>query len=174
MNCADQTAAEVDNEVMSILKECYGEALGLLRENREVMDKIADHLIVKETITGKEFMQIYREAKGLPEPEEKPKEDKVSLEKPTVEATSEPQQQNDVSSVYTGQPKDSGADTNIYGNLDNTNRDNNNSDNTNSDNTNNDSNNNNDSGNNGANNPSDGREYSQFGSAWDQNVNGHR
>jgi cell division protease FtsH len=83
MNCADQTAAEVDNEVMGLLKECYGEALGLLRENREVMDKIADHLIVKETITGKEFMKIYREAKGIPEPETEDKPKPVSLDKST-------------------------------------------------------------------------------------------
>lgn len=54
-----------------MLKECYEEALGLLRENRDVMDKIAAQLIEQETITGKEFMRIYREAKGLPEPEEK-------------------------------------------------------------------------------------------------------
>ena len=54
-----------------MLKVCYEEALGLLRENRDVMDLIAAHLIEKETITGKEFMKIYREAKGLPEPEEK-------------------------------------------------------------------------------------------------------
>jgi cell division protease FtsH len=68
MNCADQTAAAVDDEVMGILKQCYGEALAMLRENREVMDKIAAYLIEQETITGKEFMKIYREAKGLPEP----------------------------------------------------------------------------------------------------------
>ena len=71
LNCADNTAAEIDTEVMNMLKACYEEALGLLRENREVMDQIAAHLIEKETITGKEFMKIYREAKGLPEPEEK-------------------------------------------------------------------------------------------------------
>ncbi len=71
LNCADHTAAEIDAEVMKMLKECYDEALGLLRENKDVMDKLAAHLIEKETITGKEFMQIYREAKGLPEPEEK-------------------------------------------------------------------------------------------------------
>ena len=71
LNCADNTAAEIDTEVMNMLKECYDEALALLRENREVMDKLAAHLIEKETITGKEFMKIYREAKGLPEPEEK-------------------------------------------------------------------------------------------------------
>ncbi len=71
LNCADNTAAEIDTEVMNMLKACYEEALGLLRENRDVMDQIAAHLIEKETITGKEFMKIYREAKGLPEPEEK-------------------------------------------------------------------------------------------------------
>lgn len=71
LNCADNTAAEIDTEVMNMLKECYEEALGLLRENRDVMDKIAAQLIEQETITGKEFMRIYREAKGLPEPEEK-------------------------------------------------------------------------------------------------------
>lgn len=71
LNCADNTAAEIDAEVMKILKEAYDEALALLRDNKDVMDKIAAYLIEKETITGKEFMKIYREEKGLPEPEEK-------------------------------------------------------------------------------------------------------
>ncbi len=75
LNCADNTASEVDAEVMKMLKEAYDEALGLLRENRDVMDKIAEHLIKEETITGKEFMKIFREAKGLPEPEEESKKD---------------------------------------------------------------------------------------------------
>lgn len=70
MNCADATAAAVDEEVMRILKESYEEALRLLRENRQVMDKLAEFLIEKETITGKEFMKIFREIKGIPEPEE--------------------------------------------------------------------------------------------------------
>ena len=70
MNCGDATAAEVDTEVMKILKKSYEEAKRLLSENREVMDKIADFLIQKETITGKEFMKIFREAKGLPDPDE--------------------------------------------------------------------------------------------------------
>jgi len=80
MNCSDRTAADVDTEVMEILKKCYEEALSLLGDNRDVMDKLADFLIEKETITGKEFMKIFREAKGLPEPEEK-KEDSVVAEK---------------------------------------------------------------------------------------------
>ena len=75
MNCGDATAAEVDNEVMKMLKEAYEEAKALLSENRGVMDKIAEFLIEKETITGKEFMKIFREMKGIPEPEEKDKTD---------------------------------------------------------------------------------------------------
>lgn len=70
MNCGDATAAEVDAEVMLMLKNAYAEAKRLLQENREVLDKIAEFLIEKETITGKEFMKIFREVKGLPEPEE--------------------------------------------------------------------------------------------------------
>ncbi|MBQ7839445.1 MAG: ATP-dependent zinc metalloprotease FtsH [Lachnospiraceae bacterium] len=72
MNCSDATAAEIDQEVMKILKECYQEALELLSANREVMDKLAEYLIEKETITGKEFMRIYRQIKGIEEPEETP------------------------------------------------------------------------------------------------------
>ena len=74
MNCSDVTAAEVDAEVMRILKEGYQKAKELLQENRDIMDKIAAHLIEKETITGKEFMQIFRKEKGIPEPEEKNEE----------------------------------------------------------------------------------------------------
>ena len=70
LNCSDKTEAEVDEEVMLILKKAYAEAKRLLSENREAMDKIAEFLIERETITGKEFMKIFREVKGLPEPEE--------------------------------------------------------------------------------------------------------
>jgi len=75
MNCGDATAAEVDQEVMKILKKSYEEAKRLLSENRDAMDKIAEYLIQKETITGKEFMKILREVKGIPEPEEKKPEE---------------------------------------------------------------------------------------------------
>lgn len=68
MNCGDATAAEVDTEVMRILKESYEEAKRLLSENREIMDEIAEFLIQKETITGKEFMEIFRRCKGIEEP----------------------------------------------------------------------------------------------------------
>lgn len=57
--------------MMQILKTAYDKAVELLSENRECLDKIADFLIEKETITGKEFMRIFREVKGIPEPEEK-------------------------------------------------------------------------------------------------------
>ncbi len=71
LNCSDTTAAQIDAEVVAILKESYEKALALLRENRDVMDKLAEFLIEKETITGKQFMEIFRKAKGLPEPEKK-------------------------------------------------------------------------------------------------------
>ena len=65
LNCGEATAAEIDSEVMGMLKAAYEKAKELLSENREVMDKIAEFLIEKETITGKEFMEIFRKAKGL-------------------------------------------------------------------------------------------------------------
>lgn len=74
LNCGDATAGEIDEEVMKMLKSAYAEAKKLLGENREALDKIAAFLIEKETITGKEFMKIFREVKGIPEPEEKESE----------------------------------------------------------------------------------------------------
>ena len=70
LECGDDTATEVDHEVMDLLHRSYEEAKRLLTENRDVMDKIAEFLIEKETITGKEFMKIFRKVKGLPEPDE--------------------------------------------------------------------------------------------------------
>lgn len=64
LNCSEQMAAEVDQEIMRILRESYEEAKRLLTENRDALDKIAEYLIEKETITGKEFMRIFREVKG--------------------------------------------------------------------------------------------------------------
>lgn len=69
LNCADETAAAVDEEVMKIIKESYKEAKTLLKENREILDKIAAYLIEKETITGHEFMEIFCKEKGIPVPE---------------------------------------------------------------------------------------------------------
>ena len=64
LNCSDETAADVDSEVMRILKESYAEAKRLLSENRDCLDKIAEFLIEKETITGKEFMEIFHKVKA--------------------------------------------------------------------------------------------------------------
>ena len=79
LNCGDATAAEIDTEVMKMLKEAYAEAKRLLSENRDAMDQIAAFLIEKETITGKEFMKIFRQVKGIPEPEEGKKEEKSRM-----------------------------------------------------------------------------------------------
>ena len=80
LNCSDVTAAAVDEEVMNILKKCYKEAKKLLQNNCNLMDKLAEHLIEKETITGKEFMEIYRKEKGLPEPDSETKEETEKTE----------------------------------------------------------------------------------------------
>lgn len=77
LNCGDQTATEIDHEVMLLLKKSYEEAKRLLMENREAMDKIAEFLIQKETITGKEFMEIFRRVKGLDENGNKINENKT-------------------------------------------------------------------------------------------------
>ena len=95
LNCSDVTAAEIDQEVMIILKDSYEEAKRLLMENRDALDKIADFLIEKETITGKEFMKIFRKVKGLPEPEEKTAQDdqevqSVQAEKDVPEEPAKP------------------------------------------------------------------------------------
>ena len=74
LNCADETAAKIDEEVAKRMKEYYDRAVNIIRENRDALDKIAEYLIEKETITGKEFIRMYREIKGLPEPEEKKEE----------------------------------------------------------------------------------------------------
>ena len=79
LNCGDATAAEIDTEVMKMLKNAYAEAKRLLSENRDAMDQIAAFLIEKETITGKEFMKIFRQVKGIPEPEEGKKEEKSRM-----------------------------------------------------------------------------------------------
>ena len=75
LNCGDETAAQIDEEVRTMIHNCYQEAYQLLEENREVLDHIADYLYEHETITGKEFMKIFRELKGLPDPDEEKKEE---------------------------------------------------------------------------------------------------
>ena len=78
LNCGEATAAEIDQEVMKILKAAYDQALALLADNRDCLDKIAAFLIERETITGKEFMKIFREVKGIPDSETEQAESNVS------------------------------------------------------------------------------------------------
>ena len=74
MNCSDETAAKVDEAIRRLMKECYEQAKAMLSENREILDRAAQFLIEKETITGKQFMEIFREVKeGSKETEESPK-----------------------------------------------------------------------------------------------------
>jgi len=80
LNCADETAARIDEEVARRMKEYYDRAVNIIRENRDALEKIAEYLIEKETITGKEFIKMYREIKGLPEPEDE-KADKAEANK---------------------------------------------------------------------------------------------
>lgn len=68
--CGENTASQIDDEVLSIINSSYAEAMKLLDENREILDSISDYLYEKETITGKEFMKIFRDMKGLPDPDE--------------------------------------------------------------------------------------------------------
>lgn len=69
--CGENTASQIDDEVLSIINNSYAEAMKLLDENREILDSISDYLYEKETITGKEFMKMFRDMKGLPDPDEK-------------------------------------------------------------------------------------------------------
>jgi len=88
MNCSEATAAEVDAEVMKVLKESYDEAKRLLTKHRKALDKIAAFLIEKETITGKEFMQIFHEVEGITETDHKEPEARIR-QRPTEETSAE-------------------------------------------------------------------------------------
>lgn len=100
MNCGEATAAEIDAEVMEMLKAAYEEAKRLLRENREALDKISEFLIEKETITGKEFMKILRKVQGIEEPEEAEakKEARIAM-KPVEELSAVPETAEDTEAV---------------------------------------------------------------------------
>ena len=67
MNCGDETATAVDEEVQRMLKDAFEKSKNLLKEHREALDKIAEYLIEKETITGKEFMKLFTEITGIEE-----------------------------------------------------------------------------------------------------------
>ena len=87
LNCSDETAADIDNEVMKLLKDSYKEAKRLLKDNRKLLDKLAAFLIKRETITGAEFMKIYCKEKGIPVPEKKNYEERFREAKADREET---------------------------------------------------------------------------------------
>ena len=84
LNCSDVTAAAVDEEVRQIMEDCYNEAKAILSENMDAMDMIAEHLIREETITGKDFMRLYRQAKGIPEPAQDGMEAMIDAERKAI------------------------------------------------------------------------------------------
>ena len=88
--CGENTASQIDDEVLSIINSSYAEAIKLLDENREILDSISEYLYEKETITGKEFMKMFRDMKGLQDPDEENKEQ---------EATQNDDAQKDVTSA---------------------------------------------------------------------------
>lgn len=97
--CGENTASQIDDEVLSIINSSYAEAMKLLDENREILDSISDYLYEKETITGKEFMKMFRDMKGLPDPDEE--KDVTSAADPLLRnATDQPADTNE-SSEYT-------------------------------------------------------------------------
>ena len=109
MNCGQETASEIDHEVMKMLKEAYEEAKKLLSEHRESLDKIAAFLIEKETITGKEFMQIFHEVRGIADDSEK-KEERIAM-KPveTATATEKPMLEAEQETSVTAEEEDGAA-----------------------------------------------------------------
>ena len=84
MNCSDATAAEVDHEVIRILKDSYDQAKKLLSEHRQAMNRIAEFLIEKETITGKELMDLFYEVEGI-DPSEVKKEKEARIKENPAE-----------------------------------------------------------------------------------------
>ena len=82
--CGENTAAQIDDEVLSMITDAYAKAKELLTENMESLDRISDYLFEHETITGKEFMKIFREIKGIPDPDEKQEEDNNVNERKSI------------------------------------------------------------------------------------------
>ena len=110
--CGENTASQIDDEVLSIINSSYAEAMKLLDENREILDSISDYLYEKETITGKEFMKMFRDMKGLSGPDEE-KNDEENKEQ---EAAQNDDAQKDVTSAADPLLRnaiDQPADTNV-------------------------------------------------------------
>ena len=91
LTCGEDTASQIDEEVLAIINSCYGKAKELLTEYREVLDKISEYLYERETITGKEFMDMFRELTGIEADEEKEKEEQKEDQKAGQEEQKETQ-----------------------------------------------------------------------------------
>ncbi|MCI8796035.1 MAG: ATP-dependent zinc metalloprotease FtsH [Dorea sp.] len=89
-NCGQETASEIDKEVMKLLKDSYEAAKDLLKGHRKALDKIAAFLIEKETITGKEFMEIFHEVEGInPDDKKEKSEERITMNPVSLEKTEE-------------------------------------------------------------------------------------
>ena len=114
LNCGDETAGEIDKEVMRILKEAYAKAVELLKDNMEALDRISAYLIENETITGKEFMDIFNKVRV--ENGQEPlglKENDVAKEAIAIEASVEEaheQNRGNTAQSSPSAPQDQGAD----------------------------------------------------------------
>ena len=85
LTCGEATAAEIDNEVLAMITNCYENAYALLEDHREVLDKISDYLYEHETISGKEFMNLFRELTGIEPEEEEKKEEEMFIDEEAVD-----------------------------------------------------------------------------------------
>ena len=112
LNCGDDTATEVDHEVMVLLHNSYEEAKRLIGGHREALDKIADYLIRRETITGKEFMKIFRAVeRGLEIPEnlddlEIPEKTETKPEEPVTKQMDQTETEQTIADQITVQDSD--------------------------------------------------------------------
>ena len=110
--CGENTASQIDDEVLSIINSSYAEAMKLLDENREILDSISDYLYEKETITGKEFMKMFRDMKGLPDPDEE-KNDEENKEQETAQNDDAQKDVTSAADPLLRNATDQPADTNV-------------------------------------------------------------
>lgn len=114
--CGENTASQIDDEVLSIINSSYAEAMKLLDENREILDRISDYLYEKETITGKEFMKMFRDMKGLPDPDEE-KNDEENKEEEAAQNDAQKDTTSATDPLLRNATDHINADTDIFNNV---------------------------------------------------------
>lgn len=114
--CGENTASQIDDEVLSIINSSYAEAMKLLDENREILDSISDYLYEKETITGKEFMKMFRDMKGLPDPDEE-KNDEENKEQEAAQNDAQKDTTSATDPLLRNATDHINADTDIFNNV---------------------------------------------------------